>query len=117
MKRRRQFGVGNMSDLYVITKKLSGGYAKAEVKDKKNGEVPMREELQRDRWREHFEELLNIPVPTERPGILPAKEDLEIECVCPTKEDINNAVRQQRSGNEEGPDNISKESLKAGVGV
>ena len=29
----------------------------------------MGEELQRDRWREHFEELLNRPVPTERPDM------------------------------------------------
>ena len=42
---------------------------------------------------------------------------MEIECGCPTKEEINNAVRQQRSGKDAGPDNISKEALKAGVGV
>ena len=61
--------------------------------------------------------MLNRPTPTERPDILPAKEDLEIECGCPTKVEINNAVRQQRSGKDAGPDNISKEALKAGVGV
>ena len=111
-------GVGNLSDLYAITKKLTGGYAKAEVPVKdKNGEVPMGEELQRDRWREHFEELLNRPVPTERPDILPAMEDLEIDCGCPTKEEINKAIRQQRSGKAAGPDNIPAEALKADAGV
>ena len=85
--------------MYAITKKLTGGYAKAEVTVKdKNGEVPMGEELQRDRWREHFEELYSRPVPTERPDILPAMEDIEIECGCPTKEETNNAINNKEVG-------------------
>ena len=55
---------------------------------------------------------LNIPVPIERPGILPAKEDLEIECGCPIKEEINKAIRQQ-SGKAAGPDNIPAEAFQA----
>ena len=49
--------VGNLSDLYAITKRLAEGYSKADVSVKDmNAEVglPIGEELQRDRWREHF---------------------------------------------------------------
>ena len=49
--------------MYAITKKLAGGYASVPVKDR-NGEAPKGVGLQRDRWREHFEDLLKIPVPT-----------------------------------------------------
>ena len=44
-------------------------------------------------------------------------EDLEIECGCPTKNQISKVIRQQRSGKAAGPDNMAVEALKADEGV
>lgn len=79
---------GNIEDLYDLTKKLDGKRAKQErpVKDKK-GQLEGEEE-QRRRWKEHFEELLNIPTPPNPPNITPADEDLNIDCGPPRKEEI-----------------------------
>ena len=62
-----------MKDLYDITKKLAGKRSKQErpVKDKAGKQLEGDEE-QRRRWKEHFEELLNRPVPHNPPNITPA---------------------------------------------
>uniref|UniRef100_A0A183KUA0 Transposase n=1 Tax=Schistosoma curassoni TaxID=6186 RepID=A0A183KUA0_9TREM len=52
---------GNMRQLYDTTKKLSGNHRKPERPVKsKEGKVITNIEEQRDRWVEHFKELLNI---------------------------------------------------------
>ncbi|VDP28318.1 unnamed protein product [Schistosoma curassoni] len=59
-----------MKQLYDTTKKLTGIYSKQErsVKDKEG--KPITEiQLQRNRWMEHFEELLNRPASMNPPDI------------------------------------------------
>nr|KAG5702939.1 hypothetical protein BaRGS_034712 [Batillaria attramentaria] len=106
----------NMRHLYATIKKLSGKFSKPErpVKDKEGKPIPD-EEGQRKRWIEHFEELLNRPVPQNPPDIPPANDDMPIDCDAPTKEEIRKAIKQLRNGKATGSDNIPAEALKADV--
>lgn len=84
---------------------MTGKYNKPEqpVKDKA-GKTITGEEQQRNRWVEHFEELLNRPVPSNPPDIQPAPEDLDIDCSMPTREEIRKAIVQLRKDKQ--PDQI-----------
>ncbi|KAL3863347.1 hypothetical protein ACJMK2_005107, partial [Sinanodonta woodiana] len=107
---------GNTRDLYATIKKLSGKFAKPErpVKDR-NGRAIPDEEGQKNRWVEHFQELLNRPAPANPPDVPPAESELPIECGAPTKEEIRSAIKHLKSGKSAGPDNIPAEALKADV--
>ena len=107
---------GNMRDLYGTIKKLSGKFSKPErpVKDKEGRTIPDKEG-QRNRWVEHFEELLNRPGPKEPPDIQPADRDLLIDCGVPTKEEICKAIKRLKNGKSAGPDSIPAEALKADI--
>ncbi|VDO74918.1 unnamed protein product [Schistosoma margrebowiei] len=105
---------GNTRQLYDITKKLSGNRRKAERPMKsKEGEVITNIEEQRNRWVEHFKELLNRPAPLNPPNIEAAPTDLPINVGPPTIEEISMAIRQIKSGKAAGTDNIPAEALKA----
>ncbi|KAK3770541.1 hypothetical protein RRG08_059696 [Elysia crispata] len=65
------------------------------------------------RWGEHFESLLNRSPPIEPPEILPARNDLDINCEPPTLEEIEKAVSLLNSNKAAGPDYIPPEALKA----
>ena len=107
---------GNLKDLYDTTKKLSGKFGRAErpVKDKE-GKVIKDEEGQRERWKEHFNELLNRPAPQNPPDIPAAENDLPINCEPPSKEEIRQAIKTLRNGKAAGPDNIPAEVLKMDI--
>ncbi|MGL5901241.1 MAG: reverse transcriptase domain-containing protein [Cetobacterium sp.] len=106
----------NMKELYDTTKKLAGKYSRPErpVKDREGKQI-IGDEQQRTRWVEHFEELLNKPVPQNPPDIKPADTDLPIDCNIPTREEIRKAIMQLRNGKAAGPDNIPAEALKADI--
>lgn len=72
-------------------------------------------EGQKQRWVEHFEELLNRPPPQIPVDIQPAESDVPIVCEAPSKEEIHKAVKQLRNGKSTGPDNIPAKTLKADV--
>ncbi|VDP07517.1 unnamed protein product [Schistosoma mattheei] len=76
---------GNMRELYDITKKLSGNHSKPErpVKSKEDKVITSIEE-QRNRWVEHFKELLNRPAPLNPLNIEAAPTDLPISVGPPT---------------------------------
>ncbi|VDP23994.1 unnamed protein product [Schistosoma margrebowiei] len=103
-----------MRQLYDTTKKLSGNRRKPErpVKSKEGKAITNIEE-QRNRWVEHFIELLNRPAPLNLPNIEAAPTDLPINVGSPTIEEISMAIRQIKSGKAAGPDNIPAETLKA----
>ena len=79
-------GQGNLKDLYLVTKKLSGKFQQTDkpVKDK-DGNPPTTAEEQLKRWAEQFRELLNCPTPETPPDIPPAETELPISCDKPTK--------------------------------
>ena len=106
----------NMKQLYDTTRKLAGKFKKSErpIRDKK-GIVLMGADKQLNRWAEHFEELLNRPVPQNQPDIQPAETDLPIDCNKPTREEIKKAIAHMKNGKVAGPDGIPAEALKADV--
>ena len=107
---------GNMKDLYMTTKKLAGKYSRPEqpVKDKQGQNITDSEQLY-ERWAEHFEELLNRPVPENPPYIAEAEIDIDIDCDPPTREEIIRAITKMKNGKAAGPDGIPAEALKADV--
>jgi hypothetical protein len=96
-----------MKDLCNTTKKLSGKFSRSEkpVKDKE-GRTIQGEEGQMNRWKEHFEELLNRPAPQDPPDVQPADGDLPINCDEPTKDEILKLMKQLKSGRAADPDGI-----------
>ncbi|VDO65060.1 unnamed protein product [Schistosoma margrebowiei] len=105
---------GNMKQLYDATKKLSENRCKPERPVKsKEGEVITNIEEQRNRWVEHFKELLNRPAPLNPPNIEAAPTDIPINVDPPTIKEISMAIRQIKSGKAAGPNNIPAEALKA----
>ena len=107
-------GEGNLKDLYLITKKLTGKFQQTDkpVKDK-NGNPLTTTEEQLKRWAEHFRELLNRPTPEAPPDVPPAETDLPISCDEPSKAEIRKAIRALRNGKAAGPDEIPAEAIKA----
>ncbi|CAH8452539.1 unnamed protein product [Schistosoma bovis] len=105
-----------MRQLYDITKKLSGNRRKPERPVKsKEGEVITNIDEQRNRWVEHFKELLNRPAPLNPPNIEEALTDLLIDVSPPTIEEISMAIRQIKSVKAPRPYNIPSEALEADV--
>ena len=104
---------GNMKELYDTTRKLAGKYMRPErpIKDK-NGLIITDSDQQLKRWAEHFEELLNQPPPINPPCIPEAEQDLDINCLPPTKAEILNAIKKLKNGKAAGPDGIPPEALK-----
>ena len=107
-------GQGNIKDLYLVTKKLSGKFQQTDkpVKDKDGNPLTTTEE-QLKRWAEHFKELLNRPVPETPPNIPPAETELPISCDPPSKAEIRKAILMLKNGKAAGPDEIPAEAIKA----
>ena len=97
-----------------ITKTLSGKQSQpaVPVKDEQGNPI-FGKEGQMDRWRQHFSQLLNRPVPENVPDIMPARIDLPLNVEPPTKEEIEEAIKQLKSAKAAGPDYIPPEALKA----
>ena len=109
-------GQGNLKDLYMITKKLSGKFVQTNkpIRDK-GGKLLTTTEEQLTRWSEHFKELLNRPRPESTPDIPPAEEELPMNCEAPSKAEIRKAIASLKCGKAAGPDEIPAEVLKADI--
>ncbi|XP_062566445.1 uncharacterized protein LOC134228767 [Saccostrea cucullata] len=104
-----------MGDLYQITKKkLSERKRKTNmpVKDKQ-GNLITSEREQEDRWREHFEEVLNRQEPNELAHIPEADTDSEIETEEPSKAEIFKAITALKNNKAPGNDQLPAELFKA----
>ncbi len=64
-------------------------------------------------WRDHFEELLNRPAPSNPPDIPMTSEVLEVNCERPDREEIKKAIRLLKTGKAPGPDDIPAKAIKA----
>ena len=73
-------GQGNLRDLYLVTKKLTGKFQQTDkpVMDKNGNPLTTNEQLKQ--WAEHFRELLNRPTPDSPPDIPSAETELPISC-------------------------------------
>ena len=106
----------NMKQLYDTTRKLAGKFKQAErpIKDK-DGVILTSEEDQMGRWRDHFEELLNRPAPSNPPDIPRASEVLDVNCERPDREEIREAISLLKAGKAPGPDEILEEAIKTDI--
>ncbi|VDO77831.1 unnamed protein product [Schistosoma mattheei] len=109
---------GNTRQLHDTTKELDENYRKPErpMKSKEDKVITDIEE-QRNRWVEHFKELLNRLAPLNPPKIEIAPTDFPTDVGPTTIEETSMAIRQIKSGKAAGPDNIPVEALKADVAV
>ena len=109
-------GQGNLRDLDLVTKKLTGKFQQTDklVMDK-NGNPLKTTNEQLKRWAEHVRELLNRPTPDSPPDIPPAETELPVSCDKPSKTEIKKAIMTLRSGKAAGPDEIPAEAIKADI--
>ena len=56
------------------------------------------------RWRDHFEEMLHRPAPSNPPDITGASEVLDVNCERPDREEITKAIGLLKTGKAPGPD-------------
>ena len=107
---------GHMKIVYQITKSIAGKYSKPSIPVKdKQGNTIFNSDGQGERWKEHFEELLNRPPPENPPDILPARRDLDIDIEAPTRDEIEHALELLKNNKAAGPDHIPPEALKADI--
>ena len=112
-------GGGKMKELFEITKTLCNERSKSvnAVKDK-SGNLLTEETVRRERWKKHFEEILNRPVPEVPIADLecdPAIEEISTSHIA--KVEIRTAIRKMKNDKSGGKDNITVELLKADIGV
>ena len=106
--------VGDSRTLYKITRQLTGSWKTqpAVVRDKE-GKALSKEEDQRNRWAEHFENVLNRPDP-ERPAEIQGRgRELEMIKGPITCQEIEKAIRETKGNRAPGEDRITSDMLKA----
>ena len=108
----------DLKTLYKIDKQLNNGFKNCDVPVKnKNGMVIEKEAEKLQRWKEHFESVLNRPDPPHLADIQPADTDLDICTDPPSLEEVTAAIKAMKSGKAPGADGVTAEMLKADVNV
>ena len=80
----------NMREVYNITRMLAGNRRVVEQPVKnKEGHLLTYTKAQLERWKEHFQELLNRPVPSEWPDIPAMEAPLDINTSRPMQQSRN----------------------------
>jgi hypothetical protein len=111
----------DMGTLYKITKELchKKRLTTAGVRDK-NGKLLIEEDGILQRWKEHFEEVLNVGSQDDGNDTEDVIDPRNIEIIEEistgpfTEEEVKNALSKLKNGKAAGVDNISGEMLKAG---
>ncbi|GFS04210.1 hypothetical protein ElyMa_006490200 [Elysia marginata] len=60
----------------------------------RDGKLLRSQDKQKNRWKEHFAELLNRPLPDNPPNIEPAEVDLEIDLEPPSTWEVLGAIKK-----------------------
>jgi len=106
----------NQRKVYQLVKKMTGKTTPQplSVKDK-SGEVLTDTEQVKDRWKEHFEELLNRPAPQRRfhPNTQ-QWDELDVDTGIPSMEEVKTAVKKLKNNKAAGIDQVNAEMLKGG---
>ena len=105
----------DLNTLYKITRTLCMRRSNQDKPVKDTQGNPLSKEVdQRERWLEHFRNLLNRPIPAERLDIPPATPDkmLQVNTNPPTKSEIIKALKELKNGKAAGPDGVPAEALK-----
>ena len=110
--------MGNMKTLYGITKTICNERTHKNTAINDRGGKTITDDSSRlARWKEHFEEILSRPPPTN-PMVITADEVPEIEEISTrpiSKGEVKNAISSQKNGKTAGVDNIVEELLKADI--
>ena len=108
-------GNGDIKKLYNLIKQLSGRTSKGNRPiQSKDGIMLGKLEDQLQRWKEHFEEVLNRPSPAMTPNLREPEVDLRIRTDYISKNEIRKALKSMKKGKAAGIDNIRPEALSAG---
>ncbi|KAI0234485.1 hypothetical protein LSAT2_015232, partial [Lamellibrachia satsuma] len=105
----------DMKSLYQITKKLKGDTGPNQnfpLKDA-DGKIITVEKEKIERWKEHFQQVLNRAVPPRLADIPEAADDLEINLDQITEAEVREAIKAQKNGKAPGSDSVCAEMLKA----
>ena len=104
-----------MATLYKITKTLTGGFKNSDVPVKDvEGNVVTCEAKLTQKWKTHFETILNKEAPRNQAEIPESKEDLDVNTDPPSADEVRKAIKTTKSGKAPGADCVSAEMLKAG---
>ena len=96
-----------MRELYQITERLTGKKStQLQHVLSKDGETLTSPKEQLERWREHFHDLLNQPVPPNPADIPPAHRTLTVKVDPPSKAEIERAVKKLKANRAAGLDEI-----------
>ena len=99
----------NFRELCKIIRQLAGKnkHTSRPVRDKHGKEL--------QRWKNHFQEIVNRPPPDSIPDIEEATEDLNINCGRMSKEEIKRALKKLKLGKAPGINSIPSDVLKADI--
>ena len=107
---------GDQKTLYRIVKDLGGAYSSASegvIKDIHGNNI-VKEDEKAQRWREHFQSVLNGEQPNELHTFDEyTGEDLQVDTGNITYEEVCHAIRRLKNGKAPGEDFITGEMLKA----
>ena len=102
-----------IATLYKITRSLSGKKINQDLPVKAaDGTSITEEKAKLERWKKHFEQILNRPVPPDLANITEAKGDLDINLEPRTIDEIIAAIRKLKNNKAPGEDGICAEMLK-----
>ena len=104
-----------MKSLYLITKKLKGDTGPNQnlpLKDA-DGKIITVEKEKIERWKEHFQQVLNRADPPRLADIPEAADDLEINLDQITEAEVREAIKAQKNEKAPGSDSVCAEMLKA----
>ena len=100
-----------MKCIYDVTKKLCNDQSKnLGVVNSKDGVILFKESDIRERWKEHYNEILNRPEPKHPADGFDDNNDLlDIETDPPFKDEFRNAIRDMKCGTAPRVDNTTAE--------
>jgi len=105
----------DLRTLYMTTRKLSGIRCNQNRPIRsEDGTLLTKMEDQLQRWKRHFESVLNRPAPSQLPDPLPADVPLNIGTGPISKGEMRSALTQLKNAKAPGVDNIPPEALKEG---
>ena len=106
---------GQMKGVYEATRTLCNeGPKKVAMVKGKDGRLLTKEDEVKDRWREHFVEVLNRPVPEVTAEVEVTNEvNDSINTGAITKDEIRSALGDMKSGKAPGIDNLTADLLRA----
>ena len=107
-------GRGEQGTVYRITKRISAKFkGGSSVLRDKDGNILIKERDIQERWKEHFEEVLNREPPTRQARIEKGRVNEEIGIEEISEEEIRSVLRKVKNNKAPGIDNITGEMLKA----